>query len=154
MRSIGGVVYFFGSNCKSVDFRDQGFRRNMRVVQREIGFPAGAGLGTGGRRCTGSALSRSRPCLPQCRRSLASRAWAGTPESKHDLERRVAEAARMLAGRPRLKGVPQAQREKHVEFVVGNLLFVLGHEAGHAAIRDMGFRWSGARRTRPISFRP
>ena len=32
----------------------------------------------------------------------------------------------------------QAQREKHVEFVVGNLLFVLGHEAGHAAIRDMG----------------
>jgi hypothetical protein len=32
----------------------------------------------------------------------------------------------------------QAQREKHVEFVVGNLLFVLGHEAGHAVIREMG----------------
>jgi hypothetical protein len=44
----------------------------------------------------------------------------------------------MLAGRPRLKGMSPAQREKHVEFVVGNLLFVLGHEAGHAAISDLG----------------
>ena len=69
---------------------------------------------------------------------LASRAWAGTPGSKQDLERRVAEAARTLGGNPRLKGMSQAQREKHVEFVVGNLLFVLGHEAGHAAISDMG----------------
>jgi hypothetical protein len=73
--------------------------------------------------------------MPQ---SLASRTCAGTPASKHELEDRVAEAARMLAGRPRLKGMSQAQREKHVEFVVGNLLFVLGHEAGHAVIREMG----------------
>ena len=73
--------------------------------------------------------------MPQ---SLASRACASTPESKHELERRVAEAARVLADRPRLKGLSQAQREKHVEFVVGNLLFVLGHEAGHAVIREMG----------------
>jgi hypothetical protein len=70
---------------------------------------------------------------------LASRACAGTPASKHELERRrVAEAARTLADRPRLKGMSQAQREKHVEFVVGNLLFVLGHETGHAVIREMG----------------
>ena len=70
--------------------------------------------------------------------TLASRACAGTPAAAHELERRVAEAARMLASRPRLKGVSQAQREKHVEFVVGNLLFVLGHETGHALIREMG----------------
>jgi len=69
---------------------------------------------------------------------LASPACAGTPEAKHEIERRVAEAARMLASRPRLKGVSQAQREKHVEFVVGNLLFVLGHETGHAVIRELG----------------
>ena len=69
---------------------------------------------------------------------LASPACAGTPGFKQDLERRVAEATRTLAGSPRLKGMSQAQREKHVEFVVGNLLFVLGHEAGHAAISDMG----------------
>jgi len=37
-----------------------------------------------------------------------------------------------------MKGMSDAQREKHVEFVAGNLLFVLGHEAGHAAISDMG----------------
>ena len=44
----------------------------------------------------------------------------------------------MLAGRPHLKGMSQTQREKRVEFVVGNLLFALGHEAGHAVIREMG----------------
>ena len=81
------------------------------------------------------ARASKAPVMPQ---SLASRACAGTPLSKHELERRVAEAARTLAGRPRLKGMSQAQREKHVEFVVGNLLFVLGHEAGHAVIREMG----------------
>ena len=84
---------------------------------------------------TVDARASEAPVMPQ---SLASRACAGTPASKHELERRVAEAARMLAGRPRLKGMSQAQREKHVEFVVGNLLFVLGHEIGHAVIREMG----------------
>jgi hypothetical protein len=79
------------------------------------------------------ARAYKAPVMPQ---SLASPACAGAPASKHELERRVAEAARMLA--PRLKGMSQAQREKHVEFVVGNLLFVLGHEAGHAVIREMG----------------
>jgi hypothetical protein len=69
---------------------------------------------------------------------LGGRACAGAPGSEHELERRVAEAVRTLADNPRLKGMSQAQREKHVEFVVGNLLFALGHEAGHAAISDMG----------------
>jgi hypothetical protein len=72
-----------------------------------------------------------------------SRAHAGDPASKDELSRRVAEAARMLAARPRLKGVPQARREKHVEFVVGNLLFVLGHETGHAVIRELGVPVTG-----------
>ena len=69
---------------------------------------------------------------------FGSQARAGTPEDKQELARRVAEAARTLADRPRLKGKSQAERERHVEFVVGNLLFVLGHETGHAAIREMG----------------
>ena len=84
---------------------------------------------------TVDARASEAPVMPQ---SLASWACAGTPLSKHELERRVAEAARTLAGRPRLKGMSQAQREKHVQFVVGNLLFVLGHEIGHAVIREMG----------------
>ena len=70
-------------------------------------------------------------------------AHAGDPVAKSELTRRVAEAARMLASRPRLKGRSQAQREKHVEFVVGNLLFVLGHETGHAVIREMGIPVTG-----------
>ena len=81
------------------------------------------------------ARASEAPVTPQ---SLAGRACAGTPASGHELADRVAEAGRVLAGRLRLKGISQAQREKHVEFVVGNLLFVLGHEAGHAVIREMG----------------
>jgi hypothetical protein len=72
-----------------------------------------------------------------------TRAHAAFPASKDELARRVAEAARMLASRPRLKGRSQSQREKHVEFVVGNLLFVLGHETGHAVIREMGVPVTG-----------
>jgi hypothetical protein len=68
---------------------------------------------------------------------FASPAGAGTPTSSPELARKVAEAARMLEARPRLKGKSQAERERHVEFVIGNLLFVLGHEAGHALIREM-----------------
>ena len=82
-----------------------------------------------------NARASEAPVMPP---PLAGRFCAGTPASSHALEGRSAEAARMLAGRPRLKGISQAQREKHVEFVVGNLLFVLGHEAGHAVIREMG----------------
>jgi len=82
-----------------------------------------------------NARAPEAPVMPQ---SLAGGACAATPVSRHELERRAAEAARLLAGRPRLKGMSQAQREKHVEFVVGNLLFVLGHETGHAVIREMG----------------
>ena len=44
----------------------------------------------------------------------------------------------MLAVNPRLKGMSDAQRERLTEFVAGNLLFVLGHEAGHAVISEMG----------------
>jgi hypothetical protein len=68
----------------------------------------------------------------------AGRFCADPPASGYALEGRVGEAARMLAGGPLLKGIAPAQREKHVEFVVGNLLFALGHEAGHAVIREMG----------------
>jgi hypothetical protein len=67
-----------------------------------------------------------------------SRAHAGDPASKYELTRRVTEAARMLARHPNFKGMSDAQREKAVEFITGNMIFVLGHEAGHAVIREMG----------------
>jgi Putative metallopeptidase len=84
---------------------------------------------------TVDARASEAPAMPQ---PLDSRACAGAPESSHAFKRGVTEAAGMLAGWPRLKGMSQMQREERVEFVVGNLLFVLGHEAGHAVIREMG----------------
>ena len=44
----------------------------------------------------------------------------------------------MLADHPRLKRMSEAERKRHVEFIAGNILFVLGHEAGHAVISEMG----------------
>ena len=74
---------------------------------------------------------------------LAGPAHAGDPASKYDLQKRVAEAGRMLAANPRLKGMSDPQRERLAEFVAGNLLFVLGHEAGHAVITEMGIPVTG-----------
>jgi len=71
-------------------------------------------------------------------------AYAGSdPASKYELTRRVAEAARMLATNPRFRGMSDSQREKAAEFITGNLIFVLGHEAGHAVIREMGIPVTG-----------
>jgi hypothetical protein len=72
-----------------------------------------------------------------------SRAHAGDPASKYELTRRVIEAARMLARHPNFKGMSDAQREKAVEFITGNMIFVLGHESGHAVIREMGVPVTG-----------
>jgi hypothetical protein len=72
-----------------------------------------------------------------------TRAHAGDPASKYELTRRVAEAARMLARDPKFKGMSDSQREKAVEFITGNMIFVLGHESGHAVIREMGVPVTG-----------
>jgi hypothetical protein len=70
--------------------------------------------------------------------AAGSRAYAGNPADKHELTRRVTEAAKMLAGHPNFRGMSDSQRARAVEFITGNLIFVLGHEAGHAVIREMG----------------
>jgi hypothetical protein len=70
-------------------------------------------------------------------------AHAGDPASKDELTRRVAEAARTLAADPRFRGMSESQREKAVEFITGNIIFVIGHEAGHAVIRQMGIPVTG-----------
>jgi hypothetical protein len=49
---------------------------------------------------------------------------------------RVIEVAHNLKDHPRFKKLTQEERENAVEFVVGNMLFVLLHEMGHAAIAD------------------
>jgi hypothetical protein len=49
----------------------------------------------------------------------------------------VDEAARMAAEVPYLKHLPVRQRQAHVEFVFGNILFVAAHELGHALVSEM-----------------
>jgi hypothetical protein len=50
---------------------------------------------------------------------------------------RMEEAARTLANEPRLKRLSAQQRQALSEFVVGNMLFVMAHEIGHAVMGEM-----------------
>jgi hypothetical protein len=64
---------------------------------------------------------------------------AATRRSESELfEAGIKQYARALAGNPRLKKLPEQKREDLVNFVGGNMLFVLLHELGHAAMQEMG----------------
>jgi hypothetical protein len=54
------------------------------------------------------------------------------------LPARIDAAARMLRSDPRLGALSESRRRDTIHFIVGNLLFVLMHEVGHAAIAEMG----------------
>jgi hypothetical protein len=56
---------------------------------------------------------------------------------KWELEDQIVRTVALLADYPRLGGLTERERRKHVEFIMGNTLFVLGHEVGHAIIREM-----------------
>jgi hypothetical protein len=60
-----------------------------------------------------------------------------TPESSV-LEGRVGPAAEMLKDDPRLAHLSESKRRDAIQFVVGNLLFVMMHEIGHVLISEMG----------------
>jgi hypothetical protein len=70
-------------------------------------------------------------------------AQAATPESQTEQARsaefhaRIRELAGRLADAPLLKGLSAQEREKRVEFVGANMIFVLTHELGHAVISEM-----------------
>jgi Putative metallopeptidase len=65
---------------------------------------------------------------------LAQTAPPGAP----NFEARIEETARAFASEPRLRRLTPQRRVTLVEFVVGNMLFVLEHELGHAVIGEMG----------------
>jgi Putative metallopeptidase len=52
------------------------------------------------------------------------------------LQAKITEVARGLQSNPRLKKLSQQQREKVVEFITGNMLFVMLHELAHATVTD------------------
>src|SRR5512134_1188196 len=49
----------------------------------------------------------------------------------------IQEAARLAANQPHFKRLSPKQRQAHVEFVFGNILFVAAHELGHALVSEM-----------------
>jgi len=53
------------------------------------------------------------------------------------IQAQIAEVARNLKDHPRLKNLTQEDRENAIQFVAGNMLFVLLHELAHAAIADL-----------------
>lgn len=55
-----------------------------------------------------------------------------------ELEQRVIETTALIADYPRLAGLSDQEKRKLVEFVTGNMLFVFGHESGHALISELG----------------
>jgi hypothetical protein len=67
----------------------------------------------------------------------ASAAVAQAPEPRSRIASGIDEAVKALDSSPSLKKMsPQAKRQL-VEFVVGNTLFVMAHEMGHALIYEM-----------------
>jgi hypothetical protein len=54
------------------------------------------------------------------------------------LQGRIDAAAQMLKGERMFGGLSDAQRRDTIQFVTGNLLFVLLHEVGHVQITEMG----------------
>jgi Putative metallopeptidase len=54
-----------------------------------------------------------------------------------EIQARIVEVARNLKDHPQLKKLTPEDRENAVQFVVGNMLFVLLHELAHAGIADL-----------------
>jgi hypothetical protein len=57
--------------------------------------------------------------------------------ASEQIQARIVEVARNLKDNPRLAKLTQEERENAVQFVAGNMLFVLLHELAHAAIADL-----------------
>jgi hypothetical protein len=59
-------------------------------------------------------------------------------EDVGEFQLRIRDYSKFVAQHPRIKNLSEEQREKLIEFVAGNMLFVLLHELGHAAMHEMG----------------
>src|ERR1700693_921929 len=96
------------------------------------------------RRC-GNAMNRLlSTCAALCLQAAAagptfaqSTVTQSPTERSGTFQERIDAVALSLADNPRFKDLTQQQRVDRVEFVIGNTLFVLLHEMGHAHIREM-----------------
>ncbi|MEJ0075974.1 MAG: DUF4344 domain-containing metallopeptidase [Alphaproteobacteria bacterium] len=55
-----------------------------------------------------------------------------------ELDQRVVEVTALISDYPHIAGLSEEEKRKLVEFVTGNMLFVFGHESGHALISELG----------------
>jgi Putative metallopeptidase len=83
---------------------------------------------------SGASPAGAQPAPSDAAKELKERLEAGAQK----FQDRVEAAAREIDKHPRLKDLSPPQRKELVEFVVGNMLFALLHETGHAHIQEMG----------------
>ncbi len=71
--------------------------------------------------------------------AIAETATRAPTATRAELEQRVLDIAHMFQNDPRYnRGKTPQQIKDGVEFVTGNVLFILGHETAHALISEMG----------------
>jgi hypothetical protein len=87
----------------------------------------------GGILLSGACPAMAQPAPPQAADRAKERLEAGSERFRARLD----EAAHAIENNPRLKNLSQPQRKDVVEFVAGNMLFVLVHELAHALIAEM-----------------
>src|SRR5580700_7329517 len=63
---------------------------------------------------------------------------AETYKAAEGIKQRIEAAALTVGNNPRFKKLSPAQRKELIEFVSGNLLFVLLHELSHAVVSELG----------------
>ena len=59
------------------------------------------------------------------------------PSVSEQFQDRIKEIARSLGNNPRLKKLSQQERESLVEFITGNMLFVMLHEMAHTTVDEL-----------------
>src|ERR1700730_3530523 len=91
--------------------------------------------------------------LPLVFIGLAGALWAQPRPIEFDQFRsRVNDAVRALGDQPRLKGMSLKRRQELVDFVSGNMLFVLLHELAHAAMTELDLPVLGRKEDAADSF--
>jgi hypothetical protein len=78
------------------------------------------------------------PPPPSASQQTAAQPPTPAQEEMREFRLRIRDYTKFLVQNPRIKNLSEEQREKLVEFVAGNMLFVMLHELGHAAMHDMG----------------
>lgn len=81
---------------------------------------------------------QAAPPPPSASQQAAARPRTPAEEEMREFRLRIRDYAKFVAQHPRIKNLSAEQREKLIEFVAGNMLFVLLHELGHTAMHEMG----------------